>query len=355
MSKGFEFSAGVEGSSLRFSGGIVLPPFQSSFGQILSVDAAFDTTALKGSAYAQLSRTWGVVTLVAGLRGDAFSLTRAHPTLAPRASLSVNLSELTSLSAAVGKYYQAPAAIWLLAEPINRNLSPLSVTQYVLGMDHYLRADTRLRIEAYLKRYLDYPVSLTRPYLILANTGAGFGGSDDGFAAFGLDPLISAGTGEAEGMEFSVQKKLSDIPCYGLLSVSYNYSAFSALDGISRPNSYDQRWIINAGGGWCLSEKWEISIKFRMASGTPYTPMDGNGKQDPSLYNTARLPVNHSLDIRADRRWLFGNWTLIGYCDIQNIYNHRETGVPQYNSRLNQVEFHEAIGFLPSIGLSAEF
>jgi hypothetical protein len=41
------------------------------------------------------------------------------------------------------------------------------------------------------------------------------------FASFGLDPLNSDGTGLAKGFEVSLQKKLSDTPYYGILSLTY--------------------------------------------------------------------------------------------------------------------------------------
>jgi hypothetical protein len=63
-------------------------------------------------------------------------------------------------------------------------------------------------------------VSLTRPYLILANTGAGYTGSEDNFSAFGLEPLTSMGRGESRGAELSVQKKLSDLRFYGIFSLT---------------------------------------------------------------------------------------------------------------------------------------
>ena len=49
----------------------------------------------------------------------------------------------------------------------------------------------RLSLEGYYKHYSDYPASLARDYLVLANTGAGFGGADEGFASFGLEPLAT--------------------------------------------------------------------------------------------------------------------------------------------------------------------
>jgi hypothetical protein len=140
------------------------------------------------------------------------------------------------------------------------------------------------------------------------------------------------------------------------VSVSYNRSEFKALDGIERPSSFDQRWILNVGGGYVFNEKWEISTKFRFATGRPYTPFDAFGYQNPAFYNAARVAANHSLDVRVDRRWNFGSWTLVTYADVQNIYNRKPSSIPRYNERLGRAETEvSSIGILPSIGVSAEF
>jgi hypothetical protein len=189
----------------------------------------------------------------------------------------------------------------------------------------------------------------------MANTGAGFGGSQESFASFGLDPLVSAGSGNTRGIEIALQKKISEVPCYGIFSLSYNESRFTALDGIARPNSFDQRWILNIGGGYIFNERWEVSAKFRFATGRPYTPYNADGTQSPMQYNTDRVDANHSLDLRVDRRWLFSRWSLITYLDVQNVYNRKPLDVPRYNERIQQTEQPDAIGILPSIGISAEF
>ncbi len=242
-----------------------------------------------------------------------------------------------------------------MGNPNNKNLTPIRAHQYVLGLERFLREDTKISIEGYVKSYNQYPVSLNRHYLSMANTGAGFGGTDEGFASFGLDTLVSSGTGTAHGIEFFIQKKLSEIPCYGTLSISFNETRLTALDGVSRPGSFDQRWILNVGGGYVFNEKWEVSTKFRFVTGRPYTPFNPDGTQSGTLYNSVRVGTNHSLDVRADRRWLFETWTLIAYIDIQNVYNRKPIDVPRYNNRTKAVKTNSAIGILPSIGVSAEF
>jgi hypothetical protein len=355
LSKTTELSAGLQARTLLFRADMLLPAFQTSFGQLLSVDALYDTTAVKAGAYAQISQRFERLRATLGVRFDYFNLIEQEVVAAPRLSLSYALSDITNLNASVGRYHQAPSTIWLTAQPANRSLRYVGVDQYVLGVDHLLRSDIKASLEAYYKRYTDYPASIDRPYLVLANTGAGFGGADEGFASFGVDRLTSAGAGRAHGVELFLQKKSSDIPHYGILSISYNRSEFRGLDGVYRPSSYDQRWIVNLGGGYLFSEKWEISTKFRVASGRPYTPFNPDGTQSAVLYNSKRIVANHSLDVRIDRRWMFRTWALITYLDIQNIYNRKPVDVPRYNSRTGQLDQSGNIGILPSIGVSAEF
>ena len=355
LAQSTEASVGVQAKVVRFTSQLYLRPSETRFGEKLSVDASYETNAFKGSAYAQVTQVMGRSRLTLGSRFDYFDLIN-RAAFSPRISYTVAVTPVLNLNWSVGRYYQAPSYIWLATNPQNRQLKFVGANQYVIGIDQLVRVDTRISLEGYVKQYFDYPASVTRPYLVLANTGAGYGGSDEGFASFGIDQLVSTGSGLARGVELLIQKKLSEVPCYGIVSISYNRADFKAIDGVDRPGSFDQRWIINVGGGYVFDEKWEIGTKFRSATGRPYTPFDENGNQDPALYNSARIGVNHSLDVRVDRRWSFVNWTLITYVDIQNIYNRKPLTVPRYNARLQRAEQDVAqIGILPSIGVSAEF
>lgn len=349
-----ELSAGFQGRWMFFDTDISLRPFLTNFGQQLSVATRFDTTTTKFATYLQIARRFGSLQIVAGGRVDYFSLIARRVAIAPRLSLSYEVHPMVSFKASIGRYHQAPSTIWL-ANSSNRQLRYISVDQIVLGGEALLADDTRWSFEVYQKTYRFYPTSLLRPYLVLANTGAGSGGTEDGFASFGLDPLVSSGTGSSRGAEIFVQKKFSDIPCYGTVSISYSRTTFTALDGIERPSSFDQRWIVNVGGGYILGAEWEFSGKFRLATGRPYTPYNPDGTQDVARIYSSRIPTNHSLDLRIDRRWMFGSWTLTTYVDVQNVYNRKPHSIPRYNVRTRQLEENQTIGILPSIGITAEF
>ncbi|MBI5867116.1 MAG: TonB-dependent receptor [candidate division Zixibacteria bacterium] len=348
-------SAGGQGRLGAINANLFAAPFVNSFGQDVAVDISRDTTAIKSSGYVQLTQGLSRLNLTGGMRFDYFNLIKDNFVASPRFSASYALTPTLNLNTAAGLYYQSPSYIWLLANPENGQLKFVGANQYIIGVDHVLWSDTRMSVEFYLKDYFDYPASTRQPYLVLANTGAGYGGRDEGFVSFGIDPLVSRGAGRSRGLEVLVQKKLSGIPCYGILAVSYGETRFRGVDGVMRPGSYDQRLIANLGGGYIFNEKWELSTKFRFATGSPYTPYNADGTQSPSAYNSVRLPANHSLDLRVDRRWNFAGWTMITYLDLQNVYNHKPHQVPRFNTRTHRVEENSGIGILPAIGISAEF
>lgn len=354
-SKHTELTVGAQGRIVLFASDVKLPTFTTPFGQQLDVNAALDTTAIKSAAWMQVQHKSGPFTVTLGGRVDYFNLIKEGAAFSPRMSVEYSWGSLTKLSASVGRYHQAPAYIWLVANPTNRNLKQIRNMQYILGAQRLLREDVKLSLEGYYKDYNRYPASPLQPWLVMANTGAGYGGSEEGFASFGLEPLESVGSGWARGLELFLQKRFSNSPYYGLLSVSWNESKFKGLDGVFRSSSFDQRWIVNLGGGYILNSRWEFSGRFRLATGRPYTPYDANYGKSADLYNSRRIATNHSLDLRADRRWNTGRMQLITYIDIQNIYNRPFRDIPRWNSYKQEMDDRSSIGILPTIGISAEF
>lgn len=357
LSNSSELNFGGTVKLIEFDADILFPIFTTSFGDSLPITSLNESeNFLKLSSYVNYNfKPIDKLTANLGLRLDYFNAVETTTYLSPRLSASYRLTDITNLNFSTGIYHQSPSYIWLIADNRNRNLKNVRVNQYVLGFDHRLIEDALLKVEGFLKDYKDYPTSLIRPYLVLANTGAGFSGSDDNYSSFGLEPLISEGFGNSRGVELSIQKKLSQTPYYGILSLTYSQTNFTALDGIERPGSYDQNWIFNVSGGYKFNEYWEASTKFRFASGRPYTPFNSDGTQNIADYNTRRLKSAHSLDIRVDKRWFFTGWTLITYLDIQNIYNRNNLSGIRWDPREQRVDESSSIGILPSIGISAEF
>lgn len=357
LSKTSEINLGGTAKLIEADYDIFFPNFVTTFGDTLPITSLNTrNNYTKFGIYTNYnSLLFNRLTANLGVRSDIFTALNKKVYFSPRFSLSYALTELTNINFSTGIYYQSPSYIWLEAFESNRDLKMIKVNQFVLGFDQRISADALLKVEAFYKDYNNYPTSTIRPYLVLANTGAGFAGSDDNFSSFGLEPLVDAGFGKARGVELSVQKKLSDIPYYGIFSFTYSKSDYTSLDGIERTGSYDQNWIINLSGGYKFNEFWEVSSKFRFASGKPYTPFLFDGSQLIIDYNSHRLKSSHSLDIRVDKRWYFSGWTLITYIDIQNIYNQKNQSGIRWDRREMRTDESSSIGILPSIGISAEF
>ncbi len=357
VSSSTEITAGLMGKLIKFNADVLLPGFVTSFGDTLPINSLDDKDVYyKGSVYVNLNHLFfDRLKTNIGFRLDYFSPLEKKFYISPRISASYNLTDLISLNAAGGIYYQSPSYVWLAPDQNKSSLKDIRADHLVLGIDHLIRKDAIVKLEGFYKWYGDYPTSLVRPYLILANTGAGFAGSDDNFSSLGLEPLTDKGKGISRGIELSAQKKLSEIPFYGILSMTYSETRFTPLDGITRPGAYDQKWILNLSGGYKFNEKWEASMKFRFSSGSPYTPFESDGRQLVSNYLSMYHEPLHSLDVRVDRRWYFSSLTLITYVDIQNIYNNKRSNSIRWNPRTQKAQKGESIGILPSIGVSLEF
>ena len=285
---------------------------------------------------------------------DYYSFTKDNLFISPRLSAIYKINPVSSIILSAGRYYQAPSYVWLVGG-LENELMPIKADQVVLGYEHTPLEEVKVQIETYYKWYSDYPARVYRPQSVLSPAGFDDLNND---IPYGLEPLVSNGTGFSRGVELFIQKKLSDIPIFGLFSLTFSQTRFESLDGIERDGAFDSRFILNLSAGWRFHPLWELSGKFRVATGLPTTPYkdDLSGQLDFANYNDGeRLPTFHALDVRLDKRWIFDSFSIITYIDIQNIYNQKNISAIRWNYRTQQAEYNESIGLLPSIGFNFQF
>ncbi len=357
VGKSSEINVGAGYSLIRSKNEIQFTnDFVTSFGDTLPLSSVNnDNYFHKANAFLLYNTTlFDRFIINAGLRGEYFNPLKTKFTVSPRASFKYVASSVVSLNFSAGIYRQSPSYIWL-AYPGNDRLEPIQVEQFIFGADHLFTPSTRFKLEFFYKNYSKYATSELRDYIVLANSGSGYGGAEDNYSSFGLRELSSRGKGISRGIEISVQQKASEIPVYGIASLTYSETRFTAIDNIDRVGQYNQNWIFNLSGGYLLGSDWIFSAKFRFASGFPYTPIYQYGTQKVGEYLTEELSINHSLDVRVDKIWDFGGITLITYIDIQNIYNRKNLNGYRWDYNENKVVGQEEFGILPSIGISLEF
>ena len=319
----------------------------------LRVDTSF--TAFRQAAYAQGSvQLTDRVRFTVGLRGDWYQFLRNAIRIAPRGTLAWSVDDANTLTLAGGQYYQAPQTIWLVGDPQNvRTLQPLRADQVVAGWQRLLRPDVKLQVEAYAKRYSDYPGRVFRPRAVLQPSGFDNVTND---IPYGLEPLVGKATGSVRGAEVFVQKRLSDVPVYGLISASYNRTRFRGLDGTTSIGAFDSPLVFNGLLGWRPNARWEFSGRVRSAAGLPTTPFTTDGRLDFTQYNTGkRLPTFFALDVRIDRRFTFRRSQLVTYIDVQNASARKNISQIAWDARLRAPRADQSLGLLPSIGINWDF
>jgi hypothetical protein len=329
---------------------------QNGVPQPLAVDTSF--SALRNATYVEAAyQLTAALRASFGVRGTWYDYLNGEFRLDPRLGVRLATGRSTAWLLSVGRYHQGPSYISLIGDPNNRQtLGPIRSDQIVLGFEQELRPDLKLQIETYYKRYGRYAARVYRPQAVLAPSGFEDVNTD---IPFGLEPLTSDGTGTAVGAELFLQKRLSRIPVYGLFSLSLSRSEFKALDGATRAGAYDGRLISSLFVGWRINRSWEVSGKFRIATGLPTTPFVSSGadagRLDFTRYNDERLPLFHALDVRVDRRWSFRGFQLEVYVDIQNVYGRKNVSAYQWDPRTGAPEANESLGVLPTIGVNLEF
>ncbi|MBK8145713.1 MAG: carboxypeptidase-like regulatory domain-containing protein [Bacteroidetes bacterium] len=293
---------------------------------------------VKYGLFTQVSKPFfnNSLTLSAGLRmdGNTYSknMQNSLQQLSPRVSASYAITDRLNVNFNTGIYYQTPALTTLgFKDSTNRyinrenNLKYMRCAHLVGGVEYSNKNNARFTIEGFYKGYSQYPQSVRRG-ISLANEGGDFG-------VVGNESVLSLSIGRSYGIEWFAQQKLFK-GFYGLMAVTLFRSEFvNANKATYAPSNWDQRYIINLTAGKKLQRNWELGAKFRLTGGRPFTPYDtarssityiwdvtNQGQIDYSRVNENRLPINHQLDIRVDKKYFFKHWNLNLFLDIQNVY-----------------------------------
>ena len=312
---------------------------------VILVDYYSSMTFTRYAAFGQASHPLldGRLTPSVGLRADFADYSSATRSplgqLSPRLSLSYALNRQLRVSFNTGRYFQLPAYTVLGYRDssgvlVNREngARPIRADHMVFGIGLDTDRDARLSLEAFYKRYHDYPF-LTRDSISLANLGADFG-------VIGNAPSVPTSHGRSYGFELLAQQKLH-AGWYGIAAYTFVRSEFSTRTGAYAPSAWDARHLVSMTGGRQFRHGWEVGARWRYQGGLPFTPDDvplsslkevwdvsGQAVPDYAQLNTLRAGPSARLDLRVDKRWSFGGRSLDLYVDIQNVLARKQQSPP---------------------------
>lgn len=302
----------------------------------------------------------------------------------PRVRAKVNLNRV-SISGGAGLYSQNLMAATsdrdvvnlfqgYLAAPLNvdnqiKDHTLQTSIHYLLGVEVELIDNLSTRVEGWYKDFTQL-TNINRDKV------------------FPEDPDFITETGTAQGVDLILRYENPKWYIYG----TYGLAKVDRKDGIREYNPvWDRRHNVNGliaymsgevnsedekinGRPKFTDKKWEVSLRWNLGSGFPFTQTQGffekidfldNGAQTNYvnqngnlgiLYadeiNGGRLPYYHRLDLSAKRRWAFKNKFMVELqASALNLYNRKNVF---YFDRVRFATIYQ-LPLLPSLGLTLKY
>lgn len=290
------------------------------------------------------------VVIVPGLRFDYHDIVE-DVEYQPRLIVRYSPHEWTTVSAGAGIYTLEPGLPTIIEPWGNPELNTERAVHYAVGLEQELPM-----------AWLD--VSFTLFYKTMDRLVES---SDEYIERDGeliQEKYDNSGRGRAYGMELLVRIQ-PDHFIYGWLAYTLSKSErWNPKINEWIPFSFDQPHLLTLLLGFELPRNWNISMRFRVASGNPqekvvtsifdadydsYIPIY---EENPSI----RLPTFHALDIRIDKTWNFKPMGFISlYLDIWNVYYSKNPEFIAYNYDYTKSNYVNGLPIIPSIGLKGGF
>jgi len=270
--------------------------------------------------------------LLVGIRIDhwgAASTTAASP----RVKAELAPARYLRLVGYWGIYRQGVPYIWQASAPENAGLAPIVSRQFGGGFDLEPKRWLRLGVEAFDKRYDNYPVDPAIPSRVLVSSSADF---DSPF----VGPLVSEGQVHAYGVD-----TVAALSAGPRVQVTANYSYWHVsqlgLDEVWRPAEHELRHQGRVELMYRPADGWSTGFRWRYTSGRPYTPFDvkasikaGRGVYDLNQINTLDYPDYRRIDVRLDKTFLAGPTRIMLYGEVDNVLDHDNVLVYNWNRTL---------------------
>ena len=304
------------------------------------------------------------LTLNAGLSAQQFYLNNSFA-LEPRIGLKYEISNKDALSFGTGMHSQLqPLYVYFSTSSTasgiletNRNLDFSRAVHAVLAYDRTLFKNARIKIESYYQYLYNIPIRIRKDYFSAINLGADFESPN-------IDSLISNGTGENYGIEFTLEKFYSK-GFYYLLTASVFESKYKGSDNVMRNTAFNGNYVVNALAGKEFKIKtkhtFALDVKVVYAGGKRYVPID----IDKSMLYNRQLYFNDKayspqydpyfrIDLKTSYRLNSKHVTHEVSVDIQNLTQHNNVFQQSYDisTKTIRTDYQLKFFFVPQYRLT---
>tara|TARA_B100001758_G_scaffold59004_1_gene48924 strand:- start:3304 stop:5541 length:2238 start_codon:yes stop_codon:yes gene_type:complete len=273
--------------------------------------------------------------------------------IAPRINVDFSLSKgWGNLIINSGKYFQNPPEKYLSVVEKN-DLRSINTIQHSLTFEKLITSSTKFSISVYEKQYDNAPM-MERNQIFTDPT-------------FLLDQLrtyrniVSNGKAKTSGVEVLIEKKRAT-NFYGLIGGSIYKSIYHDQLDVKRNRNNNYEYLFNIVGGYRPNSKWEISLRWSLFGGRPYTKIDlenSNLNNEEVLvyneFNQSRTPIYHNLFLRYERRKKMKYGNIITYIELWNAYNRKNIETYFWSREKQDILETAYFSFIPVGGVEIEF
>jgi TonB family protein len=289
--------------------------------------------------------------LIGGVRGD-YNSTMNKPWVDPRFSALWQVHERVLVKGGAGLYHQPPdyRQGLLTTKFGNPDLLPEGASQFMVGSEVRFTDAISLDVQLYYKDLFNQ----ARATL-----------SASGDTSSGTIPVRygSFGRGRNYGAEVLLRHALTK-NFFGWVAYSLSRTERDFRGGtVWAPGQFDQPHNLIVVASYKLPFDFIVGAKLRYTSGPLRTPVVGaiydvNGNYYFPLQGeqfSQRLPDFFQLDVRIDKRFVFQDWMLALYLDVQNATNRQNVEAVLNAYDYSAQAYVTGLPILPVLGVRGEF
>lgn len=272
----------------------------------------------------------GPATLRPGLRVQVDSLSQSIA-LDPRVSVRAPVGSVVTLEAAAGRYSQAPSGDALSPIVGDPSLETGWADQAQVGAEFVVQDRWELGVEAWGKQLTNVVVER-------------------------LGEAPEAVSGTAWGVEFTSRYRIRErFFSWASVTLGHAERGGALFD-------YDQPLAVAVVGSWDINTRWNAGLRYRYATGLPFTPIVGgvyNGDEDRydavlGETNSARLPNVQKIDGHLEYSFPLRTWTLVAFIEAGYVPKANNGMYTVYSYDYSQTALVAGPGFLPLVGVRAD-
>lgn len=239
----------------------------------------------------------------------------------------------------------------------NKNLDFTRAIHGVIAYDVNIFNHARIKTELYYQYLYNIPVRNRKDYFSAINLGADFESPN-------VDSLVSKGTGENYGLEFTIEKFYSK-GYYFLITGSLFQSKYVGSDQVYRNTAFNGNYVFNILGGkeFKIKEKHVLALdmKITYAGGKRYVPVNLSASiaandevRDGTLAYQKQYPEYFRMDVKPSYRLNTKRFTHEISVDIQNVTRHDNVFQQVYdlNSKSIKTDYQLKFFIIPQYKLT---